>query len=107
MASKVGTTENLKSNSSYDIWSSCFDKTECGSGCSKCELMVGRVILWFIIILLIIWLIIFLAKPECVQTIGLLGSPTGVVSTAKSFLYALVITLILFLLIAVIYVIVC
>jgi hypothetical protein len=77
----------------------------CEVKCSTIEMTVGRIILWFIIVLLIIWLIFWIAAPTYVQTINVLGVPSGLVSPGKSFVAALIVTVIIFFIFALVWII--
>lgn len=59
-------------------------------------------LLWFVIITIIVWLFLYFLKPVWVQETDLPGNPTGIVSIWKSFLWAVIIALILTLIIWVI-----
>lgn len=70
---------------------------------AETDVIIGRIILWFIIVLLTIWLIFWIAAPVSVQTINTLGVPSGLVSPGKSFVAAFVITAIIFLILGILW----
>lgn len=56
---------------------------------------VGAAILWFIVIVVIVWFLLWVFKPVCLQLVGVDGRPTGQVDAGRVLVAAIVIAIII------------